>query len=168
MIKTIIYLGSIAITCVLSSFAYASLDIMMYSMRSAGQPIGYVRADNTIYGVIFTPYLQHLPPGIHGFHVHSCSSCAHQGEMAGDHLGLEGIHTHNGPYRGNSHLGDLPVLIVNAKGRAVLPILAPRLKLENLKGRTLMIDAGGDNYSDIPKANGGGGFRIACGEIPYY
>ena len=28
-----------------------------------------------------------------------------------------------------------------------------------------MIHAGGDNYSDQPKPNGGGGARIACGVI---
>lgn len=163
MIKKILF---IAISC-MSSFAFASLEIPICSLQS-GKELGYVTADDTIYGVLFTPHLKNLAPGIHGFHVHSCASCALQGEMAGDHLGLQGIHTHNGPYKGNSHLGDLPVLIVNAKGRAVLPVLAPRLKLENIKGRTLMIDSGGDNYSDIPKENGGGGIRIACGEIPYY
>ena len=26
-----------------------------------------------------------------------------------------------------------------------------------------MIDSGGDNYSDAPEKNGGGGERIACG-----
>ena len=152
----------------LSSLTYASLNIPMYFVQNGTKSIGYVTADDTLYGVLFTPHLRYLPPGIHGFHVHTCQSCAIQGEMAGDHLGLQGIRTHNGPYKGNSHLGDLPVLIVNSKGRAELPILAPRLKLENIKGRTLMIDAGGDNYSDVPKENGGGIFHLACGEVPYY
>lgn len=151
----------------LSSTAGASLLIPMFSMRT-GQSIGCVKADDTIYGVVFTPLLHHLSPGIHGFHVHQCSSCAHQGEAAIDHLGMQGIGLHNGPYKGNSHLGDLPVLIVNARGKAQLPVLAPRIKLENIKGHTLMIDAGGDNYSDTPRIDGGGAYRIACGEIPIY
>jgi Cu-Zn family superoxide dismutase len=166
MLKKFMCLMLAAVNFGVSSFAHASLEIVMLSMQ--GKPMGYVRADDTSYGVMFTPYLQHLSPGIHGFHIHTCSSCAFQNERVDDHMGLQGIRTHNGPYKGNSHLGDLPVLIVNGRGRAVLPILAPRLKLENIKGRTLMIDAGGDNYSDIPKANGGGISRIACGDIPYY
>lgn len=149
-----------------ATMVHASLYIPMRSMH--GKPLGYVLADDTIYGVLFTPHLSHLPTGIHGFHIHQCSSCAHQGENAGDHLGMQGIGVHNGPYKGNSHLGDLPVLIVNARGKTELPVLAPRLKLDNIKGRTLMVDAGGDNYSDVPKVNGGGLYRIACGEVPYY
>jgi len=44
--------------------------------------------------------------------------------------------------------------------------LAPRLKLDDIHGRAIMIHAGGDNYSDIPLPSGGGGTRIACGIIP--
>ncbi len=44
--------------------------------------------------------------------------------------------------------------------------IARRLKMEELKGRSLMIGAGGDNYSDLPEKGGGGGARIACGVIP--
>jgi Cu-Zn family superoxide dismutase len=42
-------------------------------------------------------------------------------------------------------------------------VLAPRLKVRDVKNRALMIHAGGDNYSDQPAALGGGGARIACG-----
>lgn len=154
------------LACFLTT-AEASILIPMFSMRT-GKSIGCVKADDTIYGVLFTPLLYHLSPGIHGFHVHQCASCAHQTPASYDHLGMQGIELHNGPYKGNSHLGDLPVLIVNAKGKAELPVLAPRLKLMHIKGHTLMIDAGGDNYSDKPKIDGGGMYRIACGEIPIY
>ena len=42
---------------------------------------------------------------------------------------------------------------------------ANRLKVADVKGRALMIHAGGDNYSDQPKPLGGGGARVACGVI---
>ena len=45
------------------------------------------------------------------------------------------------------------------------PVLAPRLKMADLKGRALMIHAGGDNYADQPAPLGGGGVRWACGVI---
>ncbi len=38
--------------------------------------------------------------------------------------------------------------------------------MEELKGRSLMIRAGGDNYSDLPEKGGGRGARIACGVMP--
>jgi Cu-Zn family superoxide dismutase len=44
-------------------------------------------------------------------------------------------------------------------------VLAPRIKVSDLKGRSLMIHAGGDNYSDSPQKLGGGGARVACGVI---
>ena len=83
---------------------------------------------------------------------------------AGGHLDPSNTGKHEGPY-GKGHLGDLPVLYVGADGKAMLPVLAPRLKVADLKGRSLMIHAGGDNYSDQPDKLGGGGARIACGVI---
>jgi Cu-Zn family superoxide dismutase len=44
--------------------------------------------------------------------------------------------------------------------------VAPRIKdVSALKGRALMIHAGGDNYSDAPAPLGGGGARLACGVV---
>ena len=64
------------------------------------------------------------------------------------------------------HLGDLPVLVVNNDGKATDPVTAPRLKkLDEVKGKSLMIHVGGDNMSDQPKPLGGGGARYACGVI---
>jgi Cu-Zn family superoxide dismutase len=39
------------------------------------------------------------------------------------------------------------------------------LKVKDLTGHSLMIHAGGDNFSDEPAALGGGGARVACGMI---
>jgi len=44
-------------------------------------------------------------------------------------------------------------------------VLAPRLKLADLPGRSLMVHAGGDNHADHPAPLGGGGARVACGVI---
>jgi Cu-Zn family superoxide dismutase len=59
--------------------------------------------------------------------------------------------------------GDLPVLSVGKDGAATGTLSAPRLKVADLKKRSLMIHAGGDNFSDAPKPLGGGGARLACG-----
>jgi Cu-Zn family superoxide dismutase len=54
---------------------------------------------------------------------------------------------------------------VASDGKATLPVLAPRLKVADIRGRSLMIHAGGDNYSDSPAPLGGGGDRVACGVV---
>jgi superoxide dismutase, Cu-Zn family len=38
-------------------------------------------------------------------------------------------------------------------------------KRRRMRGRSIMIHAGGDNYSDTPAPLGGGGARTACGVI---
>jgi Cu-Zn family superoxide dismutase len=136
--------------------------------ENGGKKLGTVTAEDTIYGLLLTPKLHGLPPGIHGFHIHDMPFCGNNGTAAGNHLDPQQTKKHKGPYSGEGHLGDLPVLIVDAKGNATLPVLAPRLKLEQVKGRSLMIHAGGDNYSDLPEKLGGGGMRLACGVINYH
>ena len=137
-----------------------------------GAEIGTISAEDTQYGLLLTPNLSELTPGVHGFHVHSnpdCSPGVRDGEVvpalaAGGHYDPENTGRHEGPY-GDGHLGDLPPLIVDADGTATLPLLAPRLEVADLTGRSLMIHQGGDNFSDMPLPLGGGGARIACGVV---
>lgn len=137
-----------------------------------GKEVGTIKVQDTAHGALFTPNLRDLPPGMHGFHVHEHAQCGPAdkdgkmtaGHAAGSHFDPGKTGKHLGPY-GDGHLGDLPPLYVDANGTATLPVLAPRLKLADLKGRSLMIHAGGDNYSDQPAALGGGGARIACGVV---
>jgi Cu-Zn family superoxide dismutase len=138
----------------------------------AGNAIGTVTASESPYGVIFTPDLAGLPPGLHGFHLHQnpdCSTGEKDGKKvpalaAGGHYDPAASGKHLGPYA-EGHLGDLPGLFVGSDGKAVTPVLAPRLKLADLTGRSLMIHVGGDNYADAPAPLGGGGVRMACGVI---
>jgi Cu-Zn family superoxide dismutase len=83
---------------------------------------------------------------------------------AGGHYDPAKAGKHLGP-KGAGHLGDLPALMVAADGTATQPMTVDRLKVADVKGRALMIHAGGDNYSDEPKPLGGGGARVACGVI---
>ncbi len=159
-----------ALLLMVSSYVYASLIIPIYltSDKGEGAKVGYVKADDTVYGLLLTPNLHGLSPGLHGFHIHELAFCSDHGKAAGGHLDPEHTNQHKGPYEGSGHLGDLPALYVDEKGNATLPVLAPRLKLDVIKGHSLMIHAGGDNYSDKPEKLGGGGERIACGVIPYH
>lgn len=130
-----------------------------------GASIGYVTLTDTKYGMLIRPNLHGLPPGVHGFHIHMYPDCGNGAQSAGGHFDPERTKKHLGPYNSGGHLGDLPELIVGKDGSASLPVLAPRLTVREVIGHSLIIHAGGDNYSDFPKKLGGGGPRIACGVI---
>jgi Cu-Zn family superoxide dismutase len=150
------------------------LVVTMHLIDSTGigKSIGTVTATSNPSGTVLAPNLKGLTPGLHGFHVHQNPDCGPgvkdgkkvPGLAAGGHFDPAGTGRHEGPY-GNGHLGDLPALYVDENGNANHPVLAPRLKPSDLKGRSLMIHAGGDNYSDNPKKLGGGGARMACGVV---
>lgn len=140
--------------------------------QGIAQDMGRVTLTDTKYGLLIVPMLNGLKPGIPGFHVHEKADCGpgmkegtvKAGIAAGGHFDPAGTGKHEGPY-GEGHMGDLPALFVDQDGKAATPVLAPRLKLADIKGRSLMIHQGGDNYSDKPEL-GGGGARVACGIIP--
>jgi Cu-Zn family superoxide dismutase len=155
-----------------SAFADVVVPMNRVDEKGVGAGIGQVSVFESEYGLVFIPSLQGLSPGIHGFHLHQNASCEpteKDGKMiaagaAGGHYDPTSANTHGAPW-GQGHLGDLPALCVGADGLAVHPVLAPRLKLSDLKGRALIVHAGGDNYSDHPAPLGGGGARITCGVI---
>lgn len=148
------------------------VDVHRISADGVGDSLGTVTLEQSDHGLLLTPSLDGLEAGIHGFHVHQNASCepgnnddgeSVAGLSAGGHYDPEATGTHQGPY-GEGHLGDLPALSVDSSGKATLAILAPRLSLDDMDGRSLMIHAGGDNYSDEPHL-GGGGARVACGVV---
>ena len=158
---------SLVTLSIMASSVYADLQIAMNLLNADGSEtaIGTITASRNKCGVILTPNLHDLTPGVHGFHLHQKPSCADQGMAAGAHYDPQKSNKHDGPYAAKGHLGDLPVLIVNKDGTATTPVLAPRLSLQKLKGHALMIHVGGDNYADQPEKLGGGGARMACGVI---
>jgi Cu-Zn family superoxide dismutase len=149
------------------------VPMTLVSADGPGKMIGTVTITESKTGLVFTPKLTDLPPGARGFHVHETGSCGtneKEGKKvaagaAGGHLDPQATKHHAGP-TGDGHMGDLPPLVVAANGGAGTAVTAPRLtKLSEVKGKALMVHAGGDNFSDQPKPLGGGGDRIACGVI---
>lgn len=157
----------------LAGAAQGAQDIEMHKVSAdgVGESIGTVSVEDSDHGLLLTPDLSGLQPGMHGFHVHQNASCEPEekdGEMtaaaaAGGHFDPDETGTHAGPYE-EGHLGDLPVLMVDEQGNATTPVLAPRLEVSDLEGHALMVHEGGDTYSDQPEL-GGGGPRVACGTI---
>lgn len=151
----------------------AKITITMNAIDSAGigQPVGTIEARDTRQGLALTPKLSGLPAGPHGIHVHQNGDCGPKeqdgkpvaGLAAGGHFDPHASGKHMGPWQTGGHQGDLPALAVKGDGTATETLVAPHLKLADLKGRAVIIHAGADNYADDPKPLGGGGARIACG-----
>ena len=154
----------------------ASITVTMNDVnaKGVGDIIGMVVFQDSAKGLRIMPNLAGLSEGQHGFHVHQNPACGPKekggkmvpGLAAGGHFDAKKAGKHEGP-SGQGHLGDLPVLHVDAKGQATRANWAPHLKTSDLAGRAIVIHAGGDNYSDNPKKLGGGGARVACGVVVY-
>ena len=142
-----------------------SVEVDVHATTSGTALLGSILVEDTASGARFTPNLAGLTTGEHGFHVHVNPDCGMAGQNAGGHYDPGNTGRHEGP-DGNGHLGDLPMLAVDASGAATAPVVAPRVQLSDLAGRSLMVHAGGDNYSDTPSPLGGGGARVACGIVP--
>lgn len=163
---------ALALTFGAAQAAELSVSVTIVDEKGVGTPVGTIRFTETAYGLAIYPSLTGLVPGLHGFHVHENPSCAAAeqggrlvaGLAAGGHLDPAGTKRHGEPW-GDGHLGDLPPLYVAADGRASTPVLAPRLKLADIRNRSIMVHAGGDNHADHPAPLGGGGARVACGVI---
>ena len=159
-------------TCTVVNAADLKVTMKMATDKGEGNEVGTVTISETRHGLVFTPALNGLPAGLHGFHVHENGSCGPNQKdgktvpagAAGGHLDPAKTGKHGLPW-GEGHLGDLPALTVDDKGAATNPVLAPRLKLADVKGKALMVLAGGDNHADHPAPLGGGGARMACGVI---
>lgn len=150
-----------------------TVEMNLVDADGTGKSIGKVTISETEYGTLFTPSLKELPPGSLGFHVHEKPSCepAPKGDTpkepaqaAGEHYDPDKTKKHAGPV-GEGHRGDLPTLNVGNDGTATQPVLAPRLKADEVKNKSLVIHAGNDNYADKPEPAGGSGKRIACGVV---
>lgn len=171
MKKTVLLAG---LTLGAVAFAQSSKVVEMNLVNAEGviQSIGTVSLEDSQYGLVITPNLNGLMPGIHGFHFHEKPNCGPDGAdgkkgpalAAGGHLDPQKTGKHDYPW-GDGHLGDIPALYVNADGNATYPVLAPRLKLKDVENRSLMIHEGGENHSDHPAPLGGGGTRAACGLV---
>ena len=164
---------SIVTACGAATAAELRAEMHRAAPSGPGEAVGTVTIADSPQGAVVKTDLTGLPPGPHGFHVHengSCEPAASNGQTvpagaAGGHF--DPLHTgrHAGP-EGQGHLGDLPLLTVAANGTASETLTAPHITdVGELRGKALMIHAGGDNYSDQPAPLGGGGARLACGVL---
>ena len=141
-----------------------------------GPRIGFLLLRDTDAGLEVKPALPDLRPfgvgpGAHGLHVHEHGKLEPgrgkdglvAGLAAGDHFDPAQTRSHQGPF-GAGHLGDLPRVEVGADGVPRSTVVAPRVRLEQVMGRSLILHEGPDNYTDDPP-NGGGARRAIGGVI---
>jgi superoxide dismutase, Cu-Zn family len=168
-------LAAVILVAATSAGHAASETIIMNSIdaNGVGKKVGTLDLSDTKAGLLVIPRLTELPPGDRGFHVHVNPDCGPgggpngqpaAGMAAGGHYDPANTGKHLGP-QGEGHKGDMPVLTVEASGKATKAVTVPHLTLADAKGRAIVIHAGGDNYSDQPEPLGGGGARIACGVV---
>jgi Cu-Zn family superoxide dismutase len=116
-----------------------------------------------------------LSPGAHGMHIHEVASCANTAAA----FGGAGSHFDPGPASSNVpvdanhpfHMGDLPNLIVNDRGKGFMRTTTNRITLTpgplsvfDADGSAVVVHVGPDTGQ--PGVTGGaGGARIACGVV---
>lgn len=139
--------------------------VKMYSTDSHINPklLGEIIIKDSEFGLLIIPDLRLKSIGYHGFHVHEKPNCGSSGKSSGGHFDPENTGLHLGPYNKLGHLGDLPNLFVDQEGKAVIPILAPRLKVKDIVNRALIIHSKIDHYDQESFLHSGN--RIACGVI---
>src|SRR5690606_18489614 len=110
--------------CISLPLQAASLNVTINQANpdGVGASLGSVSIEESAHGLVFTPQLKGLEPGVHGFHIHtnpSCDAAPKDGknapaEAAGGHWDPDKAGKHAAPWSEEGHRGDLPALYVNA------------------------------------------------------
>ena len=140
----------------------AGADVGTVEFRKSPRSAVYVRVN-----------LRGLPPGFHGFHLHTVGTCSPDFKAAMGHLRNPGESEAD-------QKGAFPPLLVKKDGSAFSVFQTDRFNLEDLQdadGSAVMVHALPDNFANIPKRyaaapdqetmdTGDSGARIACGTVP--
>ncbi|XP_021239326.1 copper chaperone for superoxide dismutase [Numida meleagris] len=109
-----------------------------------------------------------LRPGPHGLHVHEFGDTSQGCDSCGDHYNPDG-QCHGGPQDEQRHAGDLGNVWADAEGRAAFRMEDTRLKVWDIIGRSVVVDAGEDDLGRgghaLSKLTGNSGPRLACGVV---
>uniref|UniRef100_A0A8C6X8S6 Copper chaperone for superoxide dismutase n=1 Tax=Naja naja TaxID=35670 RepID=A0A8C6X8S6_NAJNA len=103
-----------------------------------------------------------LPPGLHGLHVHEFGDLSRTFDSCGDHFNPKG-ECHGGPQDLHRHAGDLGNILATGDGRASFRMEDHQLKVDDIIGRSLVVDEGEDDLGrgnhPLSKISGNSGER---------
>ncbi|KAL3046238.1 hypothetical protein OYC64_004279 [Pagothenia borchgrevinki] len=109
-----------------------------------------------------------LEPGPHGLHVHTLGDLTQDCLSCGEHYNPFG-RQHGGPGVSERHVGDLGNIVAGPDGRASFRQEDSQIKVWDVIGRSLVVDAGKDDLGrgdhPLSKQTGNSGERLACGII---
>ncbi|XP_049646855.1 copper chaperone for superoxide dismutase isoform X1 [Accipiter gentilis] len=109
-----------------------------------------------------------LPPGPHGIHVHEFGDLSRPCDSCGDHFNPDG-ECHGGPQDQHRHIGDLGNIWADAEGKASFRMEDSRLKVWDIIGRSVVVDAGEDDLGrgshPLSRVTGNSGPGLACGVV---
>ncbi len=141
--------------------------------NAAGDRVGRVELCQRGDTMTISVRARDLPPGFHGFHVHTVGTC--RGPDFKSAMG----HLKAGDQGHGAHLGDLPSLLVTRDGTARLVAETDRFRISDLRkgdGAAFMVHEKPDNFGNVPpryvpqtdqetRDTGDAGARIACGVV---
>lgn len=142
---------------------------LVHVFDASGKDIGRVLIEEDPNGVTLTLWVEDLPEGTHGVHLHEKGICEPPFQSAGAHWNpISRQHGRNNANGNGAHLGDLDNIDATAgsglKKIFTIPDVSYGDKKENrLKdadGTSLVIHADKDDYETDP--DGKSGERIAC------
>lgn len=94
-----------------------------------------------------------------GFHIHEGYVCTGN---ESDHFADAGMHYSKEQESHPMHTGDMPILFVN-QGKAWMAFYTDRFKLNDVRGRAVIVHDMPDDFRTNPSGNSGN--KIACGVI---
>jgi len=169
MLRIYSVLTAIGVSFLLTSSAWSAVAVAILKGTAPGSDImGTVTLTEEKGGLTVVAKVSHVPPGSHGFHIHSLGNCGNMGQNAGGHFNPDhaphGLYPMDGPMRAMA--GDMGNITVLPDGSGDFSVFMPGLTLNDGKyavnGLSIILHEKRDDFSQ-PSGNAGG--RIACGII---
>lgn len=146
MNKRVIIISLIIGLFSLSPFAIADeqrIQIVTKNAENIEIELGFVQVSETSYGLMFWPDIQRMEPGVYTFQLRTGLHCAFEPNK--EALQQEKII-------------ELQPLLAERLGTITLPILAPKLTLEDLNGKHLWVEH--ESLNSVTKR-----YTQACGVV---
>lgn len=176
IVTVVVGIGALALVAGPHALAQTDRSAASAVLRTAsGDEVGRVTfAPAEAGGVVVSVKAENLPPGFHGFHLHSAAQCdGPDFTSAGGHFDPMAM-AHQ-----PMHAGDLPSLLINEDGTGRMTAVSDRFNIDDLlagAGTAAIVHANADNFANIPSryapvpdattlSTGDAGARIACGIV---